>query len=179
MRRVFIDTEWTAVPWAAASEMLWIGLADEDDRSWCAISAEAQVDPDNQTYVSDLLQLITPDVPRLARRELSAAVQAFCGAVDEFWAWIPTLESFAAWSRLGDAAPEAYASCRDIDLRMLRALVAPWPRSWPERLHDLNAAAMTAGIPIPPRAVNHLHPRVHSEWNRRLFSLIRAASRAE
>jgi len=175
MRRVFIDTEWTAVPWSSASDLLWIGLSDEAGRSWCGLSSEARVDPANEKYVSDLLQLITPDIPRLARVELAQAVQQFCGPVDEFWAWIPTPESFAVWSRLGDTALEVYQACRDIDLQMLRALVAPWPENWPTSLQDLNAAAVAAGVPIPPRAANHLHPRIHAEWNRQLFRLTRDA----
>ena len=176
MRRVFIDTEWTAVPWSSASDLLWVGLADEDGLSWCGLSSEARVDPANEKYVSDLLQLITPEVPRHTRTELSTAVQSFCGDVHEFWAWIPTPENFAAWSRLGDAALDVYQRCRDIDLQMLRALVVPWPRTWPNSLQDLNAAAIAAGVRVPPRAANHLHPRVHAEWNSQLFSLVRAAS---
>lgn len=177
-RRIFVDTEWTAVPWSSGAELLWIGLADESGKSWFALSAEAKVLPGNEKYVSDLLQLITPEVPRLSRAELSSAVQRFCGHVGEFWAWIPTLESFANWSKLGDAASEVYQRCRDIDLRMLRTLVTPWPASWPAELHDLNAAAAAAGVQLPPRARNHLHPRVHSEWNQHLFSLILAAGHA-
>jgi hypothetical protein len=38
----------------------------------------------------------------------SAAVVDFCGAVDEFWAWIPTVESFAQWFGLGDEASEVF-----------------------------------------------------------------------
>lgn len=64
-RRIFVDTEWTAVPWSCAVELLWIGLTDEDGRSWCALSSEARVDPANAKCVSDLLQPITPEVPRL------------------------------------------------------------------------------------------------------------------
>src|SRR5574337_1583624 len=162
MRRIFVDTEWTAVPWSSASALLWIGLADEEGQSFCGLSSEARVVAGNEKYVSDLLQLITPEVPRLSRSELAAAVEAFCGPVDEFWAWIPTPESFAAWSKLGDSAQETYQRCKDIDLQMLRTLVAPWPKTWPDGLQDLNAAAIAAGVPTPARAANHLHPRVHA-----------------
>lgn len=175
MRRIFVDTEWTAVPWSASAQLLWIGLSDEQGQSWCGLSSDARVDPENDKYVSDLLALITPEVPRLPRGDLATAVRRFCGEVDELWAWIPTLASFASWSNLGDRSPEIYERCRDIDLQMLRCLIDPWPPSWPKNIHDLNAAAMTAGVQAPPRAPNHLHPRVHAEWNRELFKLIRAA----
>jgi hypothetical protein len=175
MRRVFVDTEWTAVPWSSACDLLWIGLCDELGRNWCGLCSEARIDPANEAYVADLLQLMTPDVPRLKRAELATAVQSFCGDVDEIWAWIPTAESFATWSGIGDAAFEVYQRCRDIDLQMLRALVTPWPSTWPHELRDLNAAAAAAGVALPPRARNHLHPRVHVAWNRQLFGLIARA----
>jgi hypothetical protein len=172
-RRVFLDTEWTAPPWSKRSELMWIGLADEEGRSWYGISAEVDIDPSNNDFVSGVFRLITPDEPRLANEEIAAAVIDFCGAVDEFWAWIPTMERFAEWSGLGEEVAEVYAKCWDVDLQMVRSLVQPWPDGWPDRLLDLNAAAVEAGVEIPPRAVNHLHPRVHAEWNRELFELIR------
>ena len=175
MRRVFVDTEWTAVPWSEAADLLWIGLSDEAGHSWCGLCADANIDPAYTQYTSDLLRLITDDVPRLPRAQLSAAVREFCDGVTEFWAWIPTLESFNAWARLGDSAPAVYAQCKDIDLQMLRALVDPWPTAWPMALQDLNLAARSSGTPLPSRAPNHLHPRVHAEWNRQLFSGLPAA----
>ena len=176
-RRIFLDTEWTAPPWLEHSELMWIGLADAEGRSWYGISSEVDIDPANNNFMSGVFRLITPEEPRLARKELAAAVVDFCGDVDEFWAWIPTMESFAAWSGLGEEAAAVYARCRDVDLQMLRSLVQPWPGGWPERLLDLNAAAIEAGVEIPPRAVNYLHPRVHAEWNRELFERISASAR--
>lgn len=41
-RRVFIDTEWTAPPWSDRAELMWIGLADEEGRSWYGISSEVE-----------------------------------------------------------------------------------------------------------------------------------------
>ncbi|MBP7668926.1 MAG: hypothetical protein KA774_18915 [Burkholderiaceae bacterium] len=42
-------------------------------------------------------------------------------------------------------------------------------------MHDLQAAAIAAGVEPPPRAANHLHPRVHASWNGSLFQRIQAA----
>jgi hypothetical protein len=177
MRRIFLDTEWTAPPWSERSELMWIGLADEGGRSWYGISSEVEIDPSSNDFISGAFRLITPDEPRMSRAQLAAAVVDFCGEVDEFWAWIPTVERFAEWFRLGDQASEVFEKCWDVDLQMLRSLVDPWPGGWPNRLHNLNAAAVAAGVEIPPRAVNHLHPRVHAEWNRQLFDLVRASGR--
>jgi len=174
-RRIFLDTEWTAPPWSDRSELMWIGLADEEGRSWYGISSEVEIDPSTNDFISGVFRLITPEEPRLSMAQIAAAVVDFCGEVDEFWAWIPTLERFAEWFGLGNEAAEVYARCWDVDLRMLRALVNPWPAGWPNCLHNLNAAAVVSGVEIPPRAANHLHPRVHVEWNRQLFELIRAS----
>ena len=83
------------------------------------------------------------------------------------------MERFAEGFHLGEEAAELYAKYWDIDIQMVRSLVQPWPEGWTDRLFDLNAAAVEAGVEIPPRAENHLHPRVHTEWNRELFKLIR------
>ena len=174
-RRIFLDTEWTALPWSDRSELMWIGLADEEGRSWYGISSEVVIDPSTNDFISGVFRLITPDEPRMSRAQIAAAVVDFCGQVDEFWAWIPTVERLAEWFRLGGEASEVFEKCWDVDLQMLRALVDPWPAGWPNRLHNLNAAAVAAGVEIPGRAVNHLHPRVHAEWNRQLFELIRAS----
>jgi len=174
-RRIFLDTEWTAPPWLKRSELMWIGLADEEGRSWYGISSEVDIDPSTNAFMSGVFRLITPDEPRLANEEIAAAVVDFCGDVDEFWAWVPTMKSFSEWSGLGKQAAEVYAKCWDVDLQMVRSLVQPWPDGWPNRLLDLNAAAVEAGVKVPSRAVNHLHPRVHAEWNRELFKLIRTS----
>ena len=171
-RRIFLDTEWTAPPWSKESELMWIGLADDAGRSWYGISAEVEIDPTTNNFISGVFRLISPDEPRLSREELSKAILDFCGDVDEFWAWIPTLDSFSAWSGLGEKAAEVYARYWDLDLQLVQSLVQPWPKSWPGRLLDLNAAAAENGVTIPPRSENHLHPRVHVEWNRALFKLI-------
>ncbi len=69
------------------------------------------------------------------------------------------MESFAEWFGLGRDAPDLYARYWDWNLQMLRSLVDPWPAGWPDSLHDLNAAAVEAGVEIPPMQANHLAPR--------------------
>lgn len=174
-RRIFLDTEWTALPWSKGPELMWIGLADEEGRSWYGISSEVDINPATNDFISGVFRLISPDEPRLTNKEIAAAVIDFCSNVDELWAWIPTMTSFSEWFGLGEEAAGLYAKYWDWDLQMMRSLVQPWPDGWPDYLLDLNAAAIEAGVEIPPRAENHLHPRVHAEWNRELFELIRRA----
>lgn len=174
-RRIFLDTEWTAPPWADGSELVWIGLADEQGRSWYGISSEVVIDPSTNAFMSGVFRVISPNEPRLTRAQIAAAAADFCGTVDEFWAWIPTVERFAAFFGLGEEASGLFERYWNVDLQWLQRLVQPWPAGWPDHLHDLNAAAAAAGVDIPPRAANHLHPRAHVEWNRTLFDRIRAS----
>ncbi len=171
-RRIFLDTEWTGPPWSSQCELMWVGLADEAGRSWSAISADVDIDPSTNDFIAGVWKLISPDDPRLTSSEIAAGVVQFCGDLDEFWAWIPRLDSFAEWFDLGSSAPAIYAKYWDWDLQVLQALVDPWPEGWPDSLHDLNAAALTSGVEIPPRRANHLAPTVHPLWNRELFELI-------
>lgn len=168
-RRIFVDTEWTEPPWSGGSELLWVGLADDAGAAWSAVSADVDL---QELVGSELVQLIPADEPRLGHAELAAAVVEFCRDVDEFWAWIPAIESVANWFGLGTEVSGLYARYWDVDLQMLQLLVEPWPEKWPSRLFDLNAAAMEAGVDIPDRSPDHLNPRVHALWNRRLFQRI-------
>jgi hypothetical protein len=178
-RRIFLDTEWTAAPWSERAELLWIGLADEQGRSWYGISSEVDINPSTNTFMSGVFRLISPNEPRMSRAQLAAAVVNFCGEVDEFWAWVPTVDRFAEFFGLGEEASELFERFWNVDLQMLQGLVCPWPASWPDRLLNLNAAAAAAGVAVPSRAANHLHPRVHVEWNRQLFELICASGDGE
>jgi hypothetical protein len=177
-RRIFVDTEWTAPPWAGPAELMWLGLADENGNSWYGISAEVDIDPETNRFIAGAFGLIDRNEPRLTRSELAIATEEFCEGVTEFWAWVPSLGSFRQDSALGDQAAEAYGRWWDIDLQMLRTLVNPWPSDWPHELHDLNKAAHAAQVAIPEHAANHLHPRVHALWNRDLFRRIKAAADA-
>ncbi len=168
-RRIFVDTEWTRPPWSADSELLWVGLADEAGSAWSAVAADVDLE---RLVGSEIVSLIPADEPRLGRLELAAGVVRFCGDVDELWAWIPTVESVAEWFGLGADAADLYSRYRDVDLQHLQSLVEPWPEDWPSRLFDLRTAAVEAGVDIPDRSPDHLNPRVHALWNRRLFELI-------
>jgi hypothetical protein len=39
-------------------------------------------------------------------------------------------------------------------------------------LHDLNAAAVEAGVEIPPWQAKQFAPEVHAVWDQQLFELI-------
>ncbi|MFM8881876.1 MAG: hypothetical protein ACKOGK_06475 [Betaproteobacteria bacterium] len=175
MRRILVDTEWTATPWSEHRDLLWIGLADSAGATFCGFNSDYQVHPSYAQYTEALLAIVTPDVPKLSRTVLASQVRQFCGESVEFWAWIPTLTSFSAWAKLGPEAASVYERCRDIDIQMLRSLIDPWPSGWTTSVQDLNAAATTAGVTPPERAKNHLHPLVHAQWNQKLFGLIEAA----
>lgn len=77
-RRIFLDTEWTAPPWSSSSDLLWIGLSDEQGRSWYGISSEVEIDPAKTPFMSGVFRYITPDEPRMTKSELAENVVSFC-----------------------------------------------------------------------------------------------------
>ena len=137
-RRIFLDTEWTAPPWSEQSELMWIGLADEEGRSWYGISSEVEIDPSTNDFMSGAFRLITPDEPRMSRQQLAAAVVHFCGHVEEFWAWIPTVEEVRGvvwfWRRdigsvsdsvLEHRSSDASSPCKSLATRLAQPLAQP------------------------------------------------------
>ena len=177
MRRIFIDAEFKNLPWSGHSEMLWVGLADDEGNCWSGINADVAVDVHASDFTRRVVMLRMPeDEPRLNRTELDAAIRDFCGSPDEFWAWCPSVETLAIAFDLGEHAPAARELYWGWDLQLLRRVVDPWPASWPTQLHDLNEAARAAGIRLPPNNSGH-HPRFDALWNRSVFRLLQAAQR--
>lgn len=172
MRRIFLDTEFKNLPWSGHSAMLWVGLADEAGNAWSAINADVGLDDHVSQFTRDVVvPRTTADEPRLSAADLSEGIRQFCGAVEEFWAWCPTVGVLASAFGLGDGAGEAHHRYWDWDLQLLQRTVAPWPEGWPTRLNDLHAAARATGV-TPPKNDSAHHPRDDALWNLRLFKLI-------
>lgn len=179
MRRIFLDTEFKNLPWSGHSELLWVGLADEEGNSWSAINADVAIDDHASDFTRRVVAArMTPDEPRLPQDKLASAIQEFCGAPDEFWAWCPTVELLADFFGLGDEAPSAFARFWDWDLQLLRRVVTPWPAGWPTALLDLNALARQARV-APPRNDSAHHPRDDALWNREVYRLIEASGASQ
>ena len=166
-RRIFLDTEFTDLPWNGTSRLLWVGLAAEDGSSWSAVNAEVAAKDAVSPFVRQhVLPHISADEPRLEPDALRSAIVAFCGRPDEFWAWCPTVDDLVSLD--APSAADAHARLWDWDFQLLRHLVDPWPDEWPTTLCDLQGLADRAGITLPENPAAH-HPRHDALWNLRVF----------
>ena len=169
MRRIFLDGEFTNLPWTGHSELWWIGLVDDDGEEWSAVNANVSLDHTASEFAHTVVApLIPDDEPHLTTEELVAGIVGFCGRPDEFWAWCPSIDDLAATFDLGPNTPQAHDRYWDWDLQLVRSIVDPWPDGWPTRLHDLHQAASTAGIDLPANDLPH-HPVHDARWNREVF----------
>ena len=171
--RIFLDTEFKNTPWSGFSELLWVGLADEAGDTFSAINADVAIDENASEFTRSVVaSRMTPEEPRLARDELSAAIVEFCGNVDEFWAWCPAVEDLVGPPfGLGDGAAQAHRQYWDWDFQLLQTVVAPWPQTWPTSLCDLGVAVRSAGVTPPPNTSAH-HPRDDALWNLKVFQML-------
>ncbi len=172
VRRIFLDTEFTDLPWSGRSTLLWVGLADQSGRSWSAVNAEVTIESHLSEFVRNVIvPMIPADEPRLGHSEMSRAIVDFCGEVDEFWAWCPTPEVLSDVFALGEEATTAYDRYWDWDFQLLKRVVDPWPNGWPRELHDLNRVVRERGIEVPPN--EHAHrPRSDALWDLRVWELL-------
>jgi hypothetical protein len=172
VRRIFLDTEFTDLPWSGHSELLWVGLADQDGNSWSAVSADVSTETDLSDFVRDVVvPLIPADEPRLGPREMSSAIVEFCAGVDEFWAWCPTPETLSEVFALGEEAASAYDRYWDWDFQLLKSAVDPWPDVWPPGLNDLHRVVRERRIEVPPNEHAH-HPRSDALWDLHVWGLL-------
>lgn len=78
VRRIFLDTEFKNLPWSGHSDLLWIGLADEEGRWRSAINADAEIDEHASEFTKTVVvPRMTADEPCLDRSQLDAAIRAF------------------------------------------------------------------------------------------------------
>jgi hypothetical protein len=174
-RRIFLDTEFTDLPWTGRSRLLWVGLAADDGSSWSALNAEVAADDAVSALVrSNVLPHVGPDEPRLTPDALRNAILDFCGCPDEFWAWCPTPEDLVSLD--APAPADTHARLWDWDFQLLRSVVDPWPHKWPVSLCDLHALATRTGITLPENPPAH-HPRYDALWNLRVFQVAARADR--
>ena len=172
MRRIFLDTEFTDLPWSGHSELLCVGLADQDGRSRSALSADVSTEAHLSEFVRNVVvPLIPADEQRLGRTELSSAIVEFCADVDEFWAWCPTPAILSEVFALGEKADSAYDQYWDWDFQLLKRAVDPWPEAWPRGLHDLHRVVRERRIEVPPNERAH-HPRSDALWDLHVWEVL-------
>jgi hypothetical protein len=174
VRRVFVDTEFTDLPWTGRSELFWIGLADELGTSWSGVCSDIDLSAASEFTRSHVLPRLTADEPRLDRVELAAGVVDFCGHVDEFWAWCPSEQDLIALDLPATEAAEAWRRYWDWDFQLLRRLVSPWPDGWPTECRDLHRAATALRTALPPNPNAH-HPAADAQWNADVFKALGGA----
>lgn len=131
MRRVFLDTEFTDLPWTGRSELLWVGLACSDGRSFGGLCADTDVSLCSAFVRAHVLPRVTADVVRMSRRDLARAVVEFADPVDELWAWCPDEADLVDLGVPAEDASAVRDRYGDWDLQLLRSLVDPWPVGWP------------------------------------------------
>lgn len=168
MRRIFIATEVTHLPWTGRSELFWVGLADEGGDSFSAVNSDVDLSTSSPFVQIHVAPLIPVHEARMRTDELRAAVRHFCRQVTEFWVWPPSAADLQAHGfATGDASilRDSYA---DRDLRLLRKLAGKTAGAW-LRCHDLHEYAADADVPARPAVHN---PRNDALWNRDVFVAI-------
>jgi len=160
---VVIDMEFVGLPWDEDPDLLWVGLADEQGRSFSAVNADITVDQLTDWSRHNVWPRISDDEPRLMRPELAERVREWVGEhVDGWWAWMPTREQVAALGAPG-SADEWWRRTADWDLQLLRRLVDPWPVGWASRCQDIQALARGSEISVPANPAAH-HPAADARW---------------
>lgn len=151
MRRIFLDTEFTYLPWTQRSILFWVGLADEEGDTYSALCAEA----DTSEFIRHHVLLLIPETePRLSRPVLKQQVEESCEGTTEFWAWFPTPSGLVNLGDPVEGLSHLYSQVADWDYQLLCDLVAPRPATWPLRCNDLHAlaqeSASSASEPFEP-----------------------------
>ncbi|MBA8929723.1 hypothetical protein BC739_006941 [Kutzneria viridogrisea] len=166
--RYFLDTEFTDLPWAPRSELLWVALVDETgQREFSAVNKDCSLDQASAFVCEHVLPKLANAPLRLSRARLAQAVIEFVGPAPKFWAWFPSVANIAAMAGSAGAA-RLHERFADWDYQLLRGLLGAVPADWPPACRDLHALADATGIDLPPNTEPH-NPLADARWGRTVW----------
>jgi hypothetical protein len=163
--RIFVDIEFTHLPWTGRSTLFWVGICDDSGVIYSAVNSDVDLGDTSDFVRERVLPMIPADEPRLDTAALAAGVRGFCREADVFWAWQPSKADIAGFGRT-DAAV-LHHRYTDWDLQLLRTLTGESAPPW-DRCHDLHHLADTTGVTLPANPHAH-HPGHDAEWGRQVF----------
>ena len=170
-RRIFIDAEFTALPWEANAGLLWLGLADESGRTWSAVNRDVDLSTVGEFSQNHVVPQIPLEEPRLTMAEMAPEVIRFCGSRVEFWAWCPTETDIASLGVRDSDVSAMRAAHWDFDFVLLRRVIPVWSSRWSPTCGDVQEFARMQGLRRVPRNAHPHHPAFDAMWAAEVFKL--------
>ncbi|GAA2522533.1 hypothetical protein [Pilimelia columellifera] len=171
-RRVFLDTEFTDLPWTGRSRLLWVGMVDDGGQQFTAVAADALAVPCSPFVQAQVLPLIDPAVPVLDGSEMATALAEFLHGATEVWAWFPTIADVGTFGFDATEAAEIWSAYADWDYQLVSSAAGPQASGWPTRCDDLHALAIETEVELPHNPRPH-HPVHDARWGHQVYMAAR------
>lgn len=167
----FLDTEFTQLPWVGESELISIGLVNENGDEYYACLNNFDSENTSEFVQETVLPKLPakPDrkPPSMVKKEIYDFIDTKQG-VDGFWCLYPTEEELHQWGFNEDETGEAMNTYGDIDLQFVQQLLGDmYANSWPDSGSNLvplvKKLEQTNQLPDNDQVHNAL---ADAQWNR-------------
>jgi len=174
---LFIDTEFTCLPWCERSQLISIGVYFEDGVEYYACSSEFDL-----SSVSEfVLNCVVPLLPEKEHRKTEAAIGAeleeviSTKSITNVWAVFPTLDQLKTMYRGTLSMQELHSKYADWDFQLMNRLMHSLPANYPQNCNDLSPLIQALGksrLPENKLAHNALED---AKWNYKVWQVSKNA----
>ena len=176
--QVFIDTEFTDLPWKPHSELISIGLCTNSHIQYYACNADVDHTKMSPFVKQNIFPYLEFTQYKKTKRDIAEDIHQLLNEEDEliFWAIFPTIDQL---KKLNDSAlspQQIFDQYADWDYQLLKNLFAQRPPNFPSNCSNLTEILQD----IPP----HLIPKneqAHNAlsdalWNYKIWKLAKKLS---
>lgn len=166
---IFLDTEFSKLPWEKGSQLISVALVDETGKGYSACLDDIDLNNVSEFVKEKVIPYLPKETDRKSRELISKEVENLLGDKEDlvFWAVFPTKKQLLNYGLTEEKSEGLYNKFADYDFQLFKGL---WngkylPLSIPEKCNDLSP--LIAEIPkenLPENTKSH-DPLSDAYWD--------------
>ena len=168
---VFIDTEFTCLPWNIGSQLISIGVYFEDGEEYYACSAEFDLSSASEFVLNN----VVPQLPEINQRKTEATIgtelkEAISARnIANVWAVFPTIEQLKNMYVGTLSIRELHSKYADWDFKLMNSLIHSLPANYPKKCNDLSPLIQELGKSTLPKNNSAHNALEDAKWNYKVW----------
>ena len=170
---VFIDTEFTCLPWEFTSQAVSIGIFCENGDEYYGCISDFDVTNLSQFVKDKVIPLLPAVSQRKPKEIISSEIGQFFQAknVSRVWAVFPTLQQIQNMYDGNGDLHTIYAKYADWDFQLLKGFLSPLPNDFPTFCSDLSPYIDKLDPDRLPMNNSEHHALEDAKWNYKIWQL--------
>lgn len=163
---MFIDTEFTCLPWEGSSELISIGVVLEDGSEYYGCSSEFDCEGTSEFVKNNVLKHLPENQSRKSLQSIGKDIDEFIGhkEIGSVWAVFPTFQQIENLCRGSKPASDIHREFADWDFQLLQRLSVA-SEKMPSFCNDLSLIIGKHESSVLPTNKNAHNALEDARWN--------------